>query len=142
VTNVFLIRDPREMLTSYIRIVDRPTVLDTGFPQQSEIFDWVRQRQAAAPPVIDSKEVLQNPRRMLGLLCDALGIEFQEAMLAWPAGPRATDGVWAKHWYAAVERSTGFAPYGPKSEKVPPELGELCQQCLAHYERMYAHRIR
>lgn len=142
VTNCFLIRHPREMLASYVKIVEAPELLDTGFPQQTEIFEWVRQHTGRIPPVLDSADVLRDPRRMLGLLCDALGIEFQEAMLAWPPGPRATDGVWAKHWYGEVEKSTGFRPHQPKQIDLPDWLQPINRQCLEHYERLYDHRLR
>ena len=142
VTNCFLIRDPREMLTSYIKIVSQPSLEDTGFPQQTEIFEWVRRNLGVTPPVLDSVDVLNAPRRMLELLCDALGIEFQDAMLAWPPGPRATDGIWARHWYGEVEKSTGFRPYQPKPEPIPPQLRPLYEQCAEHYARLYDHRLR
>jgi hypothetical protein len=137
----FLIRHPREVLASYAKVIETPALEDTGFPQQAEIFDFIRTRTGRVPPVIDAADVLREPRRMLGLLCDAVGVEFQEAMLAWPPGPRATDGVWARHWYAEVERSTGFRPYQPKPIELPPPLASLCQACLPHYERLYEHRL-
>src|SRR5207302_2275568 len=65
-TNCFLIRNPRDVLASYTKIVETPTLEDTGFPQQSEIFDWVRSRSGRIPPVLDAADVLKNPRRMLG----------------------------------------------------------------------------
>ena len=65
-------------------------------------------------------DVLKDPRRLLGLLCDRLSIDFQDTMLSWHPGPRSTDGVWAKHWYAEVEKSTGFRPYQPKVINLPP----------------------
>jgi hypothetical protein len=142
VTNCFLIRHPREMLASYVKIVETPELADTGFPQQTEIFDWVCSHTGRVPPVLDSADVLKNPRRMLGMLCDALGVEFQEAMLAWPPGPRATDGVWAKHWYAEVEKSTGFRPYQPKQVELPERLLPVYRQCLDHYERLYEQRLK
>lgn len=142
VTNCFLIRDPREMLTSYIKIVSAPTLEDTGFPQQTEIFEWVRNNLQVTPPVLDSVDVLSNPRRMLGLLCDALRVEFQESMLTWPPGPRTTDGIWARHWYGEVEKSTGFRPYQPKLEPIPTHLAQLHDQCAEHYARLYEHRLR
>lgn len=144
VTNCFLIRDPREMLTSYLNIeqLPEPKLEDVGLPQQLEIFELVRQQTGATPPVLDSRDVLTNPRRMLGLLCEAVGVPFDEAMLAWRPGPRATDGVWAKYWYKSVEASTGFAPYQPKQEEVPPHLQGLLEECLAIYERLYAARLR
>ncbi len=142
VTNCFLIRDPREVLTSYIKIVPNPTPADTGFPQQTEIFEWVRKNRGLTPPVIDSVDVLNQPRQTLGLLCEALGIEFQESMLSWPPGPRTTDGIWARHWYGEVEKSTEFRPYQSKNEPVPPQFQELYELCAEHYEKLYPHRLR
>ncbi len=142
VTNCFLIRHPRDMLTSYVRIREQPTLADTGFVQQREIFDYVRAHQPLAPPVVDAVDVLNQPRQTLGLLCDALGIDFQEAMLSWPPGPRATDGIWAPHWYGEVEKSTGFRPYRPKNEPLPRELARVYEQCLECYELLYKYRLR
>jgi hypothetical protein len=142
VTNCFLIRHPRDVLTSYVKVRERPTLEDTGFCQQREIFDRVRTNQGSTPPVIDAADVLHDPRRTLGLLCEALGVPFQEAMLSWPPGPRTTDGVWAPYWYGEVEKSTGFRPYRPKSEQVPPELTAVYEQCLAHYDVLHAQRLR
>lgn len=140
-TNCFLIRNPQEVLASYAKVIDTPTLEDTGFPQQAEIFDWVRQHTGIIPPVLDAADVLKNPRRLLGLLCDVLGIDFQDSMLAWPPGPRTTDGVWAKHWYAEVEKSTGFRPYQPKSIALPPHLADLNEKCQAYYDRLYSYRL-
>lgn len=140
-THAFLIRDPREMLTSYIRTIPNPRLEDTGLPQQVEIFDRVKQRMGRTPPVIDARDVLENPRHTLGLLCEALGVPFDDHMLHWPPGLRATDGVWAKHWYHNVERSTGFEPYRPKSEDVPDALCPLLEQCMTLYQRLHRDRL-
>jgi hypothetical protein len=141
VTNCFLIREPAEVITSYIKKNDDPTLEDLGFVQQLEIFDWVRDRTASVPPVIDAKDVLQDPERMLRLLCDAIGVEFDEAMLSWPPGLRDTDGVWAKHWYGEVARSTAFQPYQPKSERLPERLREIHERCRECYDQLYEYRL-
>src|SRR5262245_57847995 len=141
VTNCFLIRHPREVLASYAKIVETPTLDDTGFPQQAEIFAFVRDHTGRTPPVLDAADVLRNPQRVLGLLCDALSIDFQESMLSWPAGPRPTDGIWAKHWYAEVEKSTGFRAYHPKSIELPESLEAIYSVCLEHYELLYQERL-
>jgi hypothetical protein len=140
-TNCFLIRNPQEVLASYTKVIDTPTLEDTGFPQQAEIFDWVRDHTGRTPPVLDAADVLKNPRRILELLCEALGIDFQDSMLAWPPGPRSTDGVWAKHWYAEVEKSTAFRPYQPKTIDLPPHLADLNTQCQTCYDHLYPHRL-
>lgn len=142
VTNCFLIRHPRDVLTSYIKIVPNPTDEDTGFPQQLDIFHWIRQHIGVTPLVIDSVEVLNDPRRILGLLCDAIGLDFQEAMLSWAPGLRETDGVWAKHWYKEVETTTSFRPYRPKPDQVPESLSAMYKRCLESYETLFDLRLR
>jgi hypothetical protein len=142
VTNCLLIRDPAEVITSYIRKNYDPTPHDLGFPQQAEIFGWLRSHREVTPPVIDARDVLQQPRKALGLLCDALGVPFDPSMLAWPPGPRDTDGVWAPYWYAEVFNSTGFQPYRPKLDPVPSHLTAVFEECLDLYHHLFAHRLR
>ena len=142
-THCFLIRDPGEVLTSYLNIknIPEPSLEDLGFPQQLEIFESVCSRTGGIPPVLDSRDVLENPRGMLAALCDSLGIAFSGKMLSWPSGKRDTDGIWAEHWYHAVEKSTGFQPYKPKPDRVPEQLTELYESCLPYYEELYNLRL-
>jgi hypothetical protein len=137
----FLIRDPKAMLASLGEKMSAPELRDTGLAQQVEIFRWVRTITGGTPPVLDAADVLRDPRRILAALCEAFGIGFTEAMLHWPPGRRTTDGVWAKHWYAAVEQSTGFEPYRPKSVELRENLRPLYRECLPYYEELYAARI-
>jgi hypothetical protein len=101
----------------------------------------VRTRTGRTPPVVDARDVLENPRGVLSRLCAALGLPFTDAMLSWPAGRRATDGVWAKHWYDKVSATTGFQAYQPKDEPVPADLAALVDQCDELYRQLHAHRI-
>lgn len=141
-SNCFLIREPGEMLTSLLKVYPQAELPDTGLPQQWELFERLREATGEVPPVIDSRDVLEDPAGILGRLCEAVGVPFLEEMLTWEAGPRSTDGVWAKHWYGAVERSTGFAPYSPKADRVPPEKQSLYEQCRGYYRRLQRHRLR
>lgn len=142
ITNCFLIRDPREVIASYIKKREDPTLPDLGFTQQAEIFEFVRTRTNSVPPVVDAKDVLENPERMLRLLCKAVGVEFRDSMLSWPAGLRETDGIWARHWYGEVAKTTSFQPYHPSDAKVPAHLQEIYGRCREPYERLYECRLR
>jgi Sulfotransferase domain len=142
VTNCFLIRDPREVIASYIKKREEPALSDLGFIQQAEIFDFVRTRTNSIPPIVDAKDVLENPERMLRLLCESVGVEFSQSMLSWPAGLRETDGVWAGHWYREVAKTTSFQPYRPRHAEVPRHLREIYDRCRECYERLYEHRLR
>jgi hypothetical protein len=140
-TNWFLIRDPREVILSYIKKNPGPSLDDLGFVQQCEIFDFVRERTNSTPPIIDADEVLKNPERVLQLLCDAIGVEFDKAMLSWPPGLRETDGIWAKHWYDSVARSTSFEPYKPREGNVPDSLRDVYERCRECYAQLYQYRL-
>lgn len=141
-TNCFLIRDPAEVIASYIRKHHDPTLEDLGFVQQTKIFDWVRARSDAIPPVIDAHDVLENPEKILRLLCDAVGVEFREAMLSWPPGLRETDGIWAKHWYGEVATSTSVRkPTPAASPRVPGRLREVYDRSRECYARLYQYRL-
>ncbi len=140
-THAFLVRDPAEMIASLARVTPDAGLADTGLPQQVELFERVAQRLGRAPPVIDSRDVLADPPRVLNALCAALGIPYDEAMLRWPAGPRDTDGVWARHWYDSVNASTGFQAPGGGQRSLAAALRPLCDLCMPYYERLAAHRL-
>lgn len=141
-THCFLIRDPREMLTSLIKHLPSPVLQDTGLPQQVEIMEFVEGTTGKTPPIVDARDVLENPRRMLERLCDAVGVGFTDVMLNWPEGRRKTDGIWAKQWYKAVERSTEFQPYRSKKEAVPERFQDLLAKCVKYYGELHERRLR
>lgn len=139
--HAFLIRAPERVLASYAARRAEVEFADIGFAQQDELFDHVAQRLGRAPPVLDAEDVLADPRRALGALCGALDIPFDEAMLSWPAGRRATDGVWAPVWYEAVERSIGFAPPADKPARLDARLRAIADQAAPIYQRLAGWRI-
>lgn len=141
-TNILLIRDPRAMIASYAKVIETPRAEDLGLPQQTELFSWLSRAMGAAPVIIDSADILADPRSMLSALCDRCGVSFSEAMLRWEPGPRPTDGVWAKYWYGNVQQSDSFLPPRDVSVEVPSRLRAICDQCLRLYEPLYAKRLR
>ena len=130
--HAFLIRDPRSLLASYARVRSAPTLADLGLRQQAEIFEEF------GGPVLDSADLLAAPEPALRALCAALGVPFSAAMLSWPPGPRASDGVWAPYWYDNVRRSTGFVPVtGPVAPPgLDPALEPLLDECMPYYEKL------
>jgi hypothetical protein len=138
--NAFLIRAPEAVLASYTAKRSEFLPADVGFARQREIFEREADRLGMAPPVIDAEDVLNDPRRTLRALCEAVGIAFSESMLRWPAGARATDGVWAPAWYDSVERSTGFA----RPRTYPPldgNLRSIAETVRPHYEHLARYNL-
>ena len=143
ITNAFLLRAPEAVLASYVEKRAEVTLDDIGLPRQAALFDRVADRLGAAPPVIEARDVLRDPAEALRVLCASLAIPFDEAMLAWPAGPRDTDGVWAPAWYDRVEQSTGFSGARPEITfaQLPDRLKPIAEAARPLYERLAAHRL-
>jgi hypothetical protein len=133
--NVYLIRHPARVIASYAAKREQPSLQDIGFPQQAALYDRL------GGTIIDSADIRNNPREMLTKLCAAIDLPFQETMLNWPAGGHVDDGIWAKHWYASVWKSTGFAgPEGPLP-KLSGEMETLCNQAMPFYEKLKEHSL-
>lgn len=140
--NAFLIRDPAEVLASYTVKRAEVTLDDIGVARQRELFDREADRLGQAPPVVRGADVLADPCGMLTALCAALGLAFDEAMLHWPAGRRASDGVWAPAWYDAVEQSTGFEASPERPALVlPDDLRRIADAARPHYEALLPYRL-
>ncbi len=135
--NLILTRDPHDMLRSYAAVVAEPTLADTGYPQSAALLGELR-RRGQEPVVLDSTRTLQDPESVLRQLCSRLGLDFDPAMLSWPAGPRPEDGVWARYWYASVHASQGFGQPRVAETPFPARLQPLLDECLPHYRVLAA----
>ena len=128
--NIHLIRHPARVIASYAAKREAPTLEDIGFVRQAEVFEQL------GGIVIDGTDIRADPDTMLRKLCDAIGLPFDPSMLSWPAGPRPEDGIWAKHWYGAVHKSTGFAGAEGDLPIVSPDLEPILQAALPYYIRL------
>jgi hypothetical protein len=139
-TNLFLIRNPKQLIASFAQVYENPTMTDIGLAQQFAIFKYLIDNQAP-PLVLDSGELMKNPAKMLELLCQHLQIPFMEAMLRWSAGAIPEDGVWAKYWYANVHQSTGFTMQETSVRALPAHCQALYEEALPFYTFLYEHSI-
>jgi len=141
--NAFLIRAPETVLASYSRKREDFSLEEIGLPAQLDLFLRAADRLGRAPPVLEGQDVLADPEGHLRALCRACGIAFDPAMLSWPPGRRASDGVWAPVWYEAVERSTGFARPRAEAtfEDLPDGLKRIAAAARPLYETLARHRL-
>jgi hypothetical protein len=139
--NVLLIRDPVEVVASYVRSRETCEPEDIGLPQQQWLLElW--DGYGIEVPIIDAKDFLGAPEAQLRRLCGWLGIPFTDRMLSWPAGPRASDGVWAPYWYAAVWSSTGFQPWRPRATTLSDHDAAVAEACRPMYAALHARRLQ
>jgi hypothetical protein len=140
--NVFLIRTPEAVVSSYARARPDLTPADLGFEQQHRLYQHLTEQQADEPLIIAADDVLRDPHATLSAICNTAGVPFSSAMLSWPAGARDSDGVWAPYWYENVQKSTGFGPYREKEINLTPAQQKIADECQPFYERLHAARFR
>jgi hypothetical protein len=136
VNNIFLLRSPAEVVSSFSKVMPNLTPSDLGFEQQHRLYLHVKNHIDSNPLIINSKDLLLDPETVLTAICDRCGISFDKRMLSWPAGTRISDGIWAKHWYDNVERSTGFAPYRERSVNLDDAQQAIVDRCEPYYTEL------
>ena len=140
--HVFLIRSPERVIASYRQKMPSASADDIGIIRQRELFDEITAITGERPPVVDSLDILSNPAQILRQLCVALDVPWWEgAMTQWKVGSRPTDGVWAAHWYGAVESSTKFSLPPSSSPQLDETDRAMAEDMMVHYEAMAAFKL-
>lgn len=140
-TNMFLIRDPKQLIASFAQVIPNPTMQDIGVKRQTELFEFIKSFQQEVP-VVDSSEVLENPEKVLKELCQKLGLPFTAKMLSWDPNKSVVDVPWAKYWYANVQKSSGFEKQPSSNRELPKHCEPLYLEAIPLYEKMYQHAIK
>ncbi|HEY3405974.1 MAG TPA: sulfotransferase family protein [Ohtaekwangia sp.] len=140
VINLFLIRNPRQIISSYAQVINQPVMRDVGIEYQYQLFNRLKLKNQH-PLVLDSGILLENPEGVLNTLCERIGIPFSTRMLKWASGPKPYDGVWAKHWYNNVHQSTGFDKQPTSNRALPNHLASLHEQALEYYTKLLPYSI-
>jgi hypothetical protein len=138
-TNIFLIRNPVQIIASYAQVIERPVMRDIGIEYEWKLFNGLKDTKSI---VLDSGLLLENPESVLKQVCERAGITFEKQMLTWQPGPKSYDGVWAPHWYANVHKSSGFEKQPTSDRTLPDELKALAEQADVYYKQLLQHAIR
>ena len=140
VTNVFLLRHPARVISSFSKKYENPTLHDIGFQKQIELFRFLHDA-GHSPVMVDSYDIIRFPEKTLKKLCSHLSLDFDPVMLSWDIGGSRYDGVWAKHWYGAVHRSSGFSEPEGTLPDLPNKFQSLEKRALSDYEEMIEYCI-
>ena len=139
--NCLLIRHPKLVIVSYSKQTKINSIKDLGFVQQVELFKQIKNLTGSYPAVIDSKDILLNPKSYLSKLCNYFDIIFTEEMLSWPTGRRTSDGIWGSHWYKNVINSNGFIPYKESEESIYQNDMQFYQDSIEHYNYLSSYKL-
>lgn len=140
-TNLFLIRNPKQLIASFSQVIESPQMEDIGSKRQYELYHELK-AAGKKVAVLDSNELLKAPEKVLKELCSQLAIPFDEGMLKWEKGPIDADGVWAPYWYKNVHNSTHFEMQKTSTRELAPELEDLYNECLPYYNELFEIAIK
>lgn len=133
--HIILTRDPRDMLPSFAKEIENPSMKDLGYSDHIELITYLNKINLN-PIVIDAKKLLENPKNILNQLCELLHIPFDENMLKWKRGGRPEDGVWAKYWYKNIHNSSGFKKPKEYRDPLPNKLQPILMACTPYYQQL------
>jgi hypothetical protein len=131
--HVFLIRAPDQVAASYAAKNELTDSAQLGFAQLVDYHKRISDKLGAPPAVLDSNAILADPTAKLQSLCAAIDIDWDPAMLSWNTGIHPADGIWASHWYNAVEKSTGFGS-PTVSALLTGDAQSIANACTVDYE--------
>ena len=139
--NCFLIRHPKDVISSYIEKNKLLNVDELGYPQQYELIQYLKKNEKNIL-VIDSSILLKDPRNILNQWCRKLNIDFDARMLTWKKGSYLTDGIWWKHWYNNVINTNQFESFNNKSDSIPKKYQSIYNEALDYYKKLYYFSIK
>ena len=140
-TNLFLVRNPKQLIASFAQIIKAPTMQDIGLKKSWDLYKLIS-KNGQKPYVLDSAEILKNPEGLLKKLCSNLNISFFESMLSRSKGGIEEDGPWAKYWYKNVHNSMGFVKQKSSERDLPKNCESLHFEALKYYNKLTVNSIK
>ncbi len=130
--NCILIRHPKDVISSYTVKHKLNSVYELGYPQQYEIVKLLKNLNKPFM-IIDSKDLLKNPKEVLSNWCESISIDFDQSMLHWKTGNHQYDGIWWKHWYDNVISTTGFQKYNERDISIENKYDSIYNESMRYF---------
>lgn len=109
-THAFLVRHPRQAISSHYAMKPTVTCPEIGYEWLWELFQLMWSATGRRPLVIRSEDLLRDPAAEVKTFCEAVGLPFLPGALRWDPDDRPE---WQRHrgWHLDAIRSSGFASH-------------------------------
>ena len=143
----FLVRDPSEMLPSYVHKMPDVTFEEIGYKELYQLFERVASFTGEIPPLIDAGDLVSHPTSTVRVYCENVGIPFMPEALSWqPETDNIQELSWTEgHWLDTLSVSRGFEKTSNSSYldiNDSDRLKSLYDLCLPYYQKLYAYRLK
>ena len=139
--NCILIRQPKKVISSYLKNNSLQNSKDLGFPDQYKIFKYLLSNNLDII-VINADDLINNTDKTIKSLCKKLKINFTNKMLLWPKGMRKSDGIWGKVWYKNVIQTNSFQEnISNRNYDIPEKYINILNECNKIYNELNSYNI-
>jgi len=136
--NCFLVRHPKDVISSFVKKNTLTCVDELGYPQQLKIIEFL-QKNNLEFYIIHSDDLLKNPKLKLNDWCNHLDIKFDTKMLSWKKGPHRNDGIWGKHWYDGVYQTQCFSKKDKSLKNSEfSDYNHIYKEAMFYYKKIYS----
>jgi hypothetical protein len=140
-THTFLVRHPRQAISSHYAMKPTVTCPEIGYERLWELFKLLWSASGRRPLVIRSEDLLRDPAAVVRAYCEAVGLPFLPGALHWEPADRPE---WQRHraWHLDAIRSSGFTSYQnayPATVENHPVLRSFYDHHYPFYQRIVEH---
>lgn len=128
-THTFLVRHPRQAISSHYAMKPTVTCPEIGYEWLWELLQLMWSATGRRPLVILSEDLLRDPATEVNAYCEAVGLPFLPGALHWAPDDRPE---WQRHrgWHLDAIRSSGFA----SQDNVYPDTVDNHELLRSFYE--------
>jgi len=136
-THTFLVRHPRQAISSHYAMKPTVTCPEIGYEWLWELFQLLWSATGRKPLVIRSEDLVRDPAGVVRSYCAAVGLPFLPGALRWAPGDRPE---WHRHrgWHLDAIRSSGFASI----RNDYPDTVDNHQVLRSFYDHHYPYYLR
>ncbi|XP_071487972.1 uncharacterized protein [Diadema antillarum] len=136
-------------------LLENCKLMDSGYHIKNvyDFWKYVRKEIELDPIVIDTDDLLNNPREILQKYCELVGLPFSESLMQWDPSidicktwKQCGDDqiIQMQSFYGRAMRSSCFMPptkQVPRDELTPDVIKGI-DETMKYFEEMYQHRLK
>ncbi|WP_206516087.1 hypothetical protein [Nocardioides pantholopis] len=138
-THTLMIRNPRDVVASHLRVDPRAGLAAVGFEHLVELHETITGLTGTRPNILDGDQLVARPVETVRCYCDHVGIAFDPEALRWSAGPLDEWQHASQGWHDEVASSTGFT--ATAAVPLPASLQAIADAYVGYHQPFY-ERLR
>lgn len=138
--NTFLIREPKQVLSSFHRMWPDFTFEEAGYEHLHRLYEEAG-NIGQEPAIVDASDLASNTEGTVAAYCEILEIPFKPEALSWKPREVPEWQAWDE-WHTDAQDSTGIEELPQKEISLPEDLHETYERCLPYYEELHERRIQ